>query len=114
MIPVPTAVSAARQIAIQTLVEWELSHLIQNCVIVTSELAANAVLHAESVFRLTLSRDVTLLRIAMEDAGGRVPTANLRADVPNGSGLAKVQSIASDWGCHVTPAGKTVWAELPI
>ncbi|MFY9918390.1 MAG: MEDS domain-containing protein [Mycobacterium sp.] len=114
LIPIPTAVPAARQIAKQTLADWELSHLIQNCVIVTSEFAANAVLHAESSFRLMLSRDATFLRIAVEDAVRCVPTANSRSDPSNPSGLAKVQSIASDWGCDVTPAGKTVWAELSI
>jgi hypothetical protein len=114
LIPTPTAASAARQIAIQTLVDWELSHLIQTCVIVTSELAANAVQHAESSFRLTLSRDATSLRIAVEDAVRCVPTANSHPDMSERSGLGKVQSIASDWGCDVTPAGKTVWAELPI
>jgi hypothetical protein len=114
LIPIPTAVSTVHQIVKQTLVDWELSHLIQDCVIVSSELAANAVLHAESSFRLTLSRDATLLRIAVEDAVRCVPTANSRPDVSIRSGLEKVQSIASDWGCDVTPAGKTVWAELPI
>jgi hypothetical protein len=115
LLPVPAAVYAARQIAIQTLVEWELSQLLQRCGVVASELAANAVVHAESSFRLALSRDASTLRIAVEDAAvGWVPTANLRAGSPRGSGLAKVQSIASDWGCDVTPGGKTVWAELPI
>jgi hypothetical protein len=110
LIPIPTAVSAARQIAVRTLLEWELSHLIERCATITSELAANAVLHAESSFRLTLSRDTTFLRVAVEDAVRRVPTT----DVSKRSGLALVQSIASDWGCDVTAAGKTVWAELPI
>jgi MEDS: MEthanogen/methylotroph, DcmR Sensory domain len=115
LIPVPTAVSAARQTTIQTLVEWELSQLLQKCGVVASELAANAVEHAESSFRLVLSRDASTLRIAVEDAAvGWFPTEGLRADSPIGSGLAKVQSIASDWGCDVTPGGKTVWAELPI
>ena len=108
------AVAAARQIVTQTLVEWELWRLIPSCLIVASELAADAVLHAESAFRLTLSRDATGLRIAVEDADGCVPTANLRADASNRSELAMVQSMASDWGCDVTPAGKTVWAELAI
>jgi MEDS: MEthanogen/methylotroph, DcmR Sensory domain len=114
LLPIPTAVSAARQIAVRTLVDWELSHLIQNCVIITSELAANAVLHAESSFRLTLSRDVACLRIAIEDALPCLLAANRGPDKFVPSGLALVESIASHWGCEVTPYGKTVWAELPI
>ena len=112
--PISTAVSVARQIAIRTLVDWELSHLIENSMIITSELAANAVLHAESSFRLVLSHDATCLRIAIEDA------VSCRLAVPRGSnepirsGLGFVEAIASDWGCEVTPDGKTIWAELPV
>jgi hypothetical protein len=114
LIPTPTAVSAARQIAIQTVIDWGLPHLIQSCAVVASELAANAVLHADSSFRLTLSRHATSLRMAVEDADGCVPTVHVPADLANRSGLAEVQSVASNWGCDVTPTGKTVWAELPI
>jgi hypothetical protein len=114
LIPIPTAVSAARQIAIQTLVEWELPHLIHNSAIVTSELAADAVLHAESSFRLTLSRDATFLRIAVDDGIACAPATDSPADVYDRGWLARIQSIASNCGCDVTPAGKTVWAEIPL
>lgn len=109
LIPIPSAVSTARQIAKLTLVDWDLSHVITDCVTVTSELVANAVLHAKSSIRLTLSRDVTFLRIAVEDADRCVPKMQSER-----SGLAKVQLIATNWGCDVTPVGKTVWAELPL
>jgi hypothetical protein len=109
LIPTPTAVSAARQIAVQTVVDWELPHHIQNCAVVTSELVANAVQHAESSIRVTLSRDLAVLRIDVEDADRSVPKTQ-----SNRSGLATIQSIASNWGYDVTPAGKTVWAELAL
>jgi DcmR-like sensory protein len=114
LLPIPTSVSAARHVAIRVLAEWELPHLIGNAAIITSELAANAVLHADSAFRLTLSRDATCLRIDVEDgvpsrlATNRWPVEFIR------SGLASVESVASGWGCEVTPDGKTVWAELAI
>ena len=114
LIAIPTAVSAAREIAIQTLVDWELPHLIHNSAIVTSALAADAVLHAESSFRLTLSRDVTFLRIAVDDGIACSPTTDSPGDVYDRGCLARIQLIASDWGCDVTPVGRTVWAELPL
>ncbi len=114
LLPIPDAVSVARQIAIRTLVDWELSHLIHNCATVTLELAANAVLQGESSIRLTLSRDATCLRIAVEDAVPSPPAAHRPPDESIRSELASVESIASDWGCDVTPHGKTVWAELSI
>jgi hypothetical protein len=112
--PISTAVSVARQIAIRTLVGWELQHLIQNSVIITSELATNAVLHAQSSFRLMLSLDAASLRIAIEDADPCGPAIEHGTDEFIRSGLASVESIASDWGCELTPDGKTVWAELPV
>jgi MEDS: MEthanogen/methylotroph, DcmR Sensory domain len=114
LIPIPTAVSAARQIAIQTLVDWELPHLIHDSAILTSELAANAVLHAESCFRLTLSRGATCLRIAVDDGVACAPATDSSTEVYDRSRLSRIQSIASDWGCDVTPSGKTLWAELQL
>jgi len=114
LLPIPTAVSVARQIAIRALVDWELTHLVQNSVIITSELAANAVQHAESPFRLMLSRDARWLRIAIEDAVPCQLAVNREPDEFIRSGLGYVDAIASDWGCERTPGGKTVWAELPV
>jgi hypothetical protein len=113
LIPAPDAVSVACQFAKRTLVDWELPHLIENCDIVTSELAANALLHAESSFRLMVYRDSEKLRIAVEDAVPRLTVANSGSGSAHG-GLATVAATASDWGCDVTPDGKTVWAELEL
>lgn len=114
LIPVPTAVPTACQVARRTLVEWRLSGLIENCVIVTSELASNAVLHARSPFRLTFTRTSRSLRIAVEDASLSLPASGPEISESMGSGLTKVASIASDFGCDLTQGGKTVWAELAL
>ena len=113
LIAIPTAVSAARQIAIKP---WWIGapHLIHNSADCTSALAADAVLHAESSFRLTLSRDATFLRIAVDDGIACSPTTDSPGDVYDRGCLARIQLIASDWGCDVTPVGRTVWAELPL
>ena len=29
-------------------------------------------------------------------------------------GLQMIDALTSRWGCHRTPVGKTVWAELPV
>lgn len=113
LIPAPGAVAAACQFAKRILVEWELPHLIENCDIVTSGLAANALLHSESSFRLTVSHDSKNLRIAVEDAVPRLAVTNPGSDSTQG-GLAAVAATASDWGCDVKPDGKTVWADLAI
>jgi hypothetical protein len=112
LLPVPSALSLACQFAKRTLVDWDLSHLLEDCGIVISELAADALLHARSPLRLTLSRDSATLRIAVEDSVPRLTVVN--AGSGSKQGLGMVASIASDWGCDVTPEGKTVWAELRL
>jgi MEDS: MEthanogen/methylotroph, DcmR Sensory domain len=114
LLPIPSSVSVARQIATRTLVDWQLPHLIESCVIVASELAANAVMHAESSFRLMFTRDESCLRIAVEDAVPDLPAAKKKPDKARRSGLGRVESIASLWGCDVMPDRKTVWAEVPV
>jgi hypothetical protein len=109
LLPVPTAVSVARQIAIRALVDWELSHLIHQCAPIAMKLVADTVQRAGSSIRLTLSRDATCLRIAVEDADPCLRAA----DRPRND-AAMVEAVASGWGCDVTPDGKTVWAELSI
>jgi hypothetical protein len=107
LLPVPTAGAAARQVALQTVVDWGLPHLIEKCVTLTSELATKALCDAQTAFRLTLSRDATSLRIAVEDTVGDLP----ESDRP---WLARIESMASTWGWNVTPDGKSVWADLVL
>jgi hypothetical protein len=112
LIPVPGAVSVAQQIVKRTLVDWELPHLVRDCEIVISELAAIALVHAESAFRMTLSRDSVALRIAVEGALHGMSAPTVVPDQPQHSGLGRTETVASAWGCDFTPDGKTVWAEL--
>jgi hypothetical protein len=112
-VPMPATVSVARQFAIETLRDWKIPGFVDAAASITSELAANAVLHARTAYRLTLSRSSTFLRIAVED------TVPCRLDVESGHtsggmrhGLATVQASASRCGNSVAPDGKTVWAEL--
>jgi DcmR-like sensory protein len=113
-VPVLTATTAARQVAARRLVDLNLTHLIPACVIITSALAENAVVHAQSSFRLTLRRDATCLRIVVEDADARLPAVQRAATMSRVSGLGMVDSLASNWGWDATPDGKMVWAELHI
>ena len=113
-VPVLAATSAARQVAARRLVDLGLSHLTQACAIITSELAENAVVHAQSSFRLTLRRDATHLRIEVEDANARLPALRRATTTSRVSGLGMVDSLASNWGWDATPDGKMVWAELHI
>jgi hypothetical protein len=88
--------------------------LVNDATLVVSELSANAVRHAESPFSVIV-RDVrSMLRVSVEDARGlgHCATERMRAQPMHGLGL--VDAVATRWGFEPTPAGKAVWAELPV
>jgi hypothetical protein len=78
--------------------------------IVIAELAANAVLHARSAFRVTVSESGGFVRISVADAVA-LPADGL-VTVP-GHGLDVVSKVAVRWAAEPRPDGKVVWAELP-
>jgi hypothetical protein len=87
--------------------------LVADAMIVTAELAANAVLHARSDFTVTVSRSASGVRISVRD-GMPLPTAGEEAPlkVEPGHGLSLVAQIADRWAVEPLPRGKVVWAEL--
>jgi len=89
--------------------------------IVTTELAANAVLHARSTFTLTVSRSAGITRIAVRDGtpvelpattGPQATGEGVPFQVMRGHGLSVVAQLASRWAVEPLPDGKVVWAEL--
>jgi anti-sigma regulatory factor (Ser/Thr protein kinase) len=81
--------------------------------LVVSELASNAVLHAESPFSVAIRAEESLLRVAVQDGVPLAATARggeLIAHPMHGLGL--IDALATSWGVESTDDGKVVWAEL--
>jgi anti-sigma regulatory factor (Ser/Thr protein kinase) len=82
--------------------------------LIVGELAANAVVHAQGPF--TVSIDIGRRRILIEVADGSpgVPSPPPVGDrITDGRGLLIVGNIAQSWGVRAAPGqGKTVWAEI--
>lgn len=110
----PALVAAARAFTTSTLARWELDGLGDDAVLITSELASNAVLHARTPMRLTLRSDgIGYLRIELYDENPRLPiVAPPLTGATSGRGLALLAALASAWGTQSDGDGKTVWAEL--
>lgn len=88
--------------------------LASDAAMVTTELAANAVLHARSGFTLTVSRSAASVRIAVRDGDPLIPrNGSLPFDIRQGHGLSVVSQLASGWAVERLPDGKVVWADLP-
>jgi anti-sigma regulatory factor (Ser/Thr protein kinase) len=110
--PATSSVPAARRFVTNTLSAWR-SPLIDDAAVLVTELAANAVLHARSAFRVELQQQDTGVRIGVADASPEPPERrSARPTDRSGRGLAAVEAIATRWGWAPSRTGKTVWAEL--
>jgi anti-sigma regulatory factor (Ser/Thr protein kinase) len=108
-----TAPRAVRHVVVDTLSRWHLDHdLIDHAALVSSEMAANAVVHARSSFSVTLRAGEGLVRIEVRDtrpaADGDLPRLVARP----GRGLGVVAALSQRWGVDAADTGKTVWAEF--
>jgi anti-sigma regulatory factor (Ser/Thr protein kinase) len=82
-------------------------------VLVASELASNAVVHARSQFSVALECD-GMIRVEVTDESSRLPVSSTVAeDALSGRGLQVVDAVAVRWGVQQHPGqGKTIWAEI--
>ena len=91
--------------------------VIDSAAVMVSELATNAVRHAESEFTLSIDRDAAQIRVAVTDAAEGLP--RLRSPSPkehSGRGLQIVDALADEWGVAemIDRAGKSVWFVLAL
>ena len=109
-----SSAAAARRFVTKTVTEWHLTSLLDDALLVASELAANAVTHAESSFRIRLSLKEAALRIDVIDTGAGTPEPQPSSFTEeHGRGLHLVAALTSAWGLETIPGeGKVVWAEL--
>ncbi|WP_281368953.1 MEDS domain-containing protein [Nocardioides ungokensis] len=113
-LPVPRAVPALRRFVSKTLRAWGEDRLVPDAVLVTSELATNAINHADSPFHASVIRTAGIVRISIEDGhpGSAAQQLASHEDV-SGRGISIVQALAQQWGHDLRPEGKVVWAEFP-
>jgi hypothetical protein len=103
----------ARHFVAEVLSEHGDGQLIDDAVLIASELATNAVVHAGSRFEVAVHFDPAIVTLSVSDSSAEPPVAGNPSpwDV-SGRGLPVVAALALDWGCAETHTGKTVWAEL--
>ena len=86
--------------------------------LMVSELATNALLYAQTEFRVGVEVSRGVLRIEVTDAGAGMPRAASAPphSEPHGRGLLIVAGLADSWGVVEGTAGhgKTVWFQLAL
>lgn len=82
-------------------------------VLLVSELATNAILHAGTPFDVELTATPQGLRARVTDESDTTPVTRAPSTVAEGGrGLFLVAALASRWGVEANPSGKSVWFEL--
>ena len=111
-----STVAVARRFVRDKLAEWGIDEPVDDAQLVVSELAANALTHAHSSYRVRLAANEAALRIEVDDDGTGTPEPQpLTDDEEHGRGLHLVGALAASWGMDIADTGgKRVWAELPI
>jgi anti-sigma regulatory factor (Ser/Thr protein kinase) len=105
------SVAAARETAREALADKP-ANVVEAAVLMTSELAANCVRHAQTDFELTIATDGDI-RIEVSDrSAGEPKLLSPTIREPSGRGLRIIDSMSHRWGIIRDANGKTVWFTL--
>ena len=102
---------AARHFVLRTLDDWGSAAFAEDAAMVVTELATNAVTHADSRFTVSLTGAGDALRISVGDAGPFAGAGPALQPAP-GHGLSLVDTVAAAWDVQPMAGGKAIWAEL--
>ena len=108
---VPAAVRNARSFAVEASASAGVD--VEALEVVVSELASNAVLHAQTSFVVTVEHLDDGVRVGVADGSPTVPRSRTADPMAvTGRGLRIVQALVRRWRVDARPDGKTIWFEL--
>jgi anti-sigma regulatory factor (Ser/Thr protein kinase) len=104
--------SRARDFVSLHLDKHHLQYLIEDVRLVASELATNALIHAQTQLTVTLQEDDRVVRLTVQDCSASAPApAAANGLHTGGRGLSIVDLLSRDRGITAGPDGtKSVWA----
>jgi anti-sigma regulatory factor (Ser/Thr protein kinase) len=109
----PASSAAARRFVNATLETWGLQRYRADALLVTAELASNAVVHARTDFTVGIASRNGAVRISVRDQSKALPRSREAPPrAPSGRGLVLIATICDRWGTELLGDGKLVWADL--
>ena len=109
--PELTSAGAARAF-VRAALDGDDSLLLDDVVLMVSELVTNAVVHASTEIEVHVRSFDGMIRVEVRDQDGRQPAqAPLDLMATGGRGMALVDLLADAWGVLPHTEGKTVWFE---
>jgi anti-sigma regulatory factor (Ser/Thr protein kinase) len=116
-VPVPAVVRDVRSFVRDVFRAWGEDASTPEAEIIVAELASNAVVHARSPFRVSISRTKSEIKLSVRDAS-TVPPAQpngnlgITAGRQGGRGISMVASLSVTWDTQREADGKTIWATM--
>jgi hypothetical protein len=110
--PDPGSLAEARSFVSEAMAGWELDP--GDLPLIVSELATNALRHAQTPFSVAIAVRGPVVRLEVADGSSTLPRLmSPSADALNGRGLRIVAEFARRWGAETIPGeGKVIWAEI--
>jgi GAF domain-containing protein/anti-sigma regulatory factor (Ser/Thr protein kinase) len=125
--PEPAAVSAARKFVRETLQDWldagpapAGTGLVDDAVLLTSELVTNAVVHAGTQVQVTCKLAASAVEVVVRDSHparmvpGPTGDDGIAAERTHGRGLLLPSALASAWGVSYGAEAKAVWFRMGL
>ena len=110
--PDPASVAAARRFAVAAVDDLD-SPTESALVLLVSELATNAILHARTPFTVRVMANDGTIRVEVVDGNPRLPRRKrFGPGAVTGRGLLIVDKEARRWSAERVGGGKKVWFEL--
>lgn len=116
----PANVARARDFCVDALADAlpdqaDAGELIDDCVIVVSELVTNAINAGSTEIGLNIVVHRDHIRIETDDtAPGHPQPRSANPDDNHGRGLRVITHLSRDWGVDSSTHGKRVWADIAI
>ena len=111
------APSAARRFVRESCANWSVAQQVEEIAeLLSNELVSNAVEHAHSSSRLTLTCTGSALRVSVRDYSPTPIPRPRPIDIGafRGRGLHLVAALSQSWGVHQHSDGKTIWVSLQL